>query len=300
MTGLLSPYPGLRPFDIDESHLFFGREEQTDELLRRLRDTRFLAVVGPSGCGKSSLVRAGMIAALQSGFMVAAGSRWRFAIMRPGGHPMRRLAAALLEQGGLAADDTDRAAAAGALGATLRRGPLGLIEALHETPLPAATNLLVLVDQFEEIFRFRRENDSGEADAFVALLLAAARQRELPIYVVITMRSDFFGDCATFTGLPEALNRSQYPDAAAEPRPAPGGHRRAGAGVRGQCRPRAGQLAAQRHGHRPGPVAADAASAHAHVDVAGSVEGQDQPAGRIRCRTTATPRRSPATARDAH
>lgn len=210
MTVFLSPYPGLRPFDVDELYLFFGREEQTDELLRRLRDTRFLGVVGPSGCGKSSLVRAGMIAALQSGFMVDAGPRWRFAIMRPGNHPMRWLAAALVEQAGLSGCETDAAAATGALGATLRRGPLGLVEALRETPLPEATNLLVLVDQFEEIFRFRRESDSGEADAFVALLLAAARQRELPIYVVITMRSDFFGDCAAFSGLPEALNRSQY------------------------------------------------------------------------------------------
>jgi hypothetical protein len=72
---LLSPYPGLRPFEVKESHLFFGREEQIDELLHRLHTARFLAVVGPSGCGKSSLVRAGMIAALGAGFMVDAGPR---------------------------------------------------------------------------------------------------------------------------------------------------------------------------------------------------------------------------------
>ncbi|MBS0553790.1 MAG: ATP-binding protein, partial [Proteobacteria bacterium] len=68
-----SPYPGLRPFSEDEAELFFGREEQTDELLDRLRRTRFLAIVGPSGCGKSSLVRAGMIAALQTGLMSGTG-----------------------------------------------------------------------------------------------------------------------------------------------------------------------------------------------------------------------------------
>jgi len=72
---LLSPYPRLRPFEVKESHLFFGREEQIDELLHRLHTARFLAVVGPSGCGKSSLVRAGMIAALGAGFMVDAGPR---------------------------------------------------------------------------------------------------------------------------------------------------------------------------------------------------------------------------------
>ena len=228
MTVSLSPYPGLRPFNVDELHLFFGREEQTDELLRRLRATRFLAVVGLSGCGKSSLVRAGMIAALQSGFLVGAGSRWRIAIMRPGEDPMGRLAAVLVDEGGLAGDGSDRESAASALGATLRRGPLGLIEALHEIPLPEATNLLVLVDQFEEIFRFRRKGSSDDADAFVSLLLASVEQRELPIYVVITMRSDYFGDCAAFIGLPEALNKSQYLTPRLTSRSARGGNHRSG------------------------------------------------------------------------
>src|SRR5208283_5945351 len=114
-----SPYPGLRPFETEESDIFFGREQQTDELLVRLHRHRFLAVVGPSGCGKSSLVRAGMIAALQSGFLVAAGPRWRIAIMRPGEDPMGRLGAVLVDEGGLAGDGSDRESATSALGATL-------------------------------------------------------------------------------------------------------------------------------------------------------------------------------------
>jgi MoxR-like ATPase len=199
---LLSPYPGLRPFEVDESHLFFGRDEQIDELLQRLHATRFLAVVGPSGCGKSSLVRAGMIAALGAGFMVAAGARWQITIMRPESHPMHSLAKALVGQAGIGAEEAEKEIATGFLEATLRRGPLGVVEALRDTPLPAATNLLILVDQFEEIFRFEREGGRDEADAFVSLLLATARQQEVPVYVVITMRSDFFGDCAIFEGLP--------------------------------------------------------------------------------------------------
>ena len=66
---LFNPFPGLRPFEPDEDHLFFGREREIDELLRRLRGTRFLQVVGTSGTGKSSLVRSGLIPALQSGFV---------------------------------------------------------------------------------------------------------------------------------------------------------------------------------------------------------------------------------------
>jgi energy-coupling factor transporter ATP-binding protein EcfA2 len=205
-----SPYPGLRSFRPDESDIFFGREEQTDRLLERLQRSHFLAVVGPSGCGKSSLVRAGMIAALETGFMADAGSRWRIAEMRPGDRPIRRLARTLSNSQALGPERGVSAEATVFLEAALRRGPLGLTEMLQETPLPAQTNLLLLVDQFEEIFRFREKGDPDEADAFVALLLATSQQSKAQVYVVVTMRSDFLGDCTLFKGLPEAINESQY------------------------------------------------------------------------------------------
>jgi WD40 repeat protein len=206
----LSPYPGLRPFHDDEVELFFGREEQTDQLLDRLRKTRFLAVVGPSGCGKSSLVRAGMIAALQTGLMSGTGAHWRIAEMRPGGRPLWRLASALAAPLALDIERSGGPTAVAFADATLRRGPLGLVELLQERWLPEGANLLLLVDQFEEIFRFRQEGSADEADAFVALLLASAAQSDYPVYVVLTMRSDFLGECALFHKLPEAINDGQY------------------------------------------------------------------------------------------
>ena len=81
-----SPYPGLRPFRTDEDYLFFGREEQTTELVKLLREHRFLAVVGRSGSGKSSLVRAGVLPAIHGGMMQHASSAWEIALLRPGGH----------------------------------------------------------------------------------------------------------------------------------------------------------------------------------------------------------------------
>ena len=82
-----NPFPGLRPFETNEYRLFFGREGQSDELIRRLQRSRFLAVVGTSGSGKSSLVRAGLLPALLGGMMAEAGSRWHVCIMRPGNDP---------------------------------------------------------------------------------------------------------------------------------------------------------------------------------------------------------------------
>ena len=204
-----SPYPGLRPFRDDESDIFFGRERQTDQLLARLAHNRFLAVIGPSGCGKSSLVKAGMLPALRAGFMAEVGSRWRICELRPGDRPLGQLARALASPDILGADrDSEESAAF--LEATLRRGPLGLIEIVKGAEALRDATLLVLVDQFEEIFRYRERIAADEADAFVALLLASAGQHEVPIYVVITMRSDYLGECAVFQGLPEAVSDSQY------------------------------------------------------------------------------------------
>ena len=80
MSGTLAnPFVGLRPFEADEAMLFFGRDEQTLELLERLSQNRFLAVVGSSGCGKSSLVRAGLLSKLRAGLLTrsATAGKWR-------------------------------------------------------------------------------------------------------------------------------------------------------------------------------------------------------------------------------
>jgi energy-coupling factor transporter ATP-binding protein EcfA2 len=207
-----NPFPGLRSFEPDEEHLFFGREEQVDELLRRLRRARFLAVVGPSGSGKSSLVRSGLIPSLHSGYMMQAGSCWRVAVLRPGENPTVHLAAALARAGAVPAGPEPVVGQAFAE-ATLRRGALGLVELVRQARLGANDNLLVLVDQFEELFRFKRglQEDAGDhAVAFVNLLLAAAAQERLPVYVVLTLRAEFLGEAAEFRGLAEAINSGLY------------------------------------------------------------------------------------------
>jgi tetratricopeptide (TPR) repeat protein len=211
---LFNPFPGLRPFEPDEDHLFFGREQEIDELLRRLRTSRFLQVVGTSGTGKSSLVRSGLIPALQSGSMVQAGSSWRILIFRPGNDPIGNLAASLDAPEALGAQGELASTNRVLLEATLRRSTLGLVQAVRQANIPPEDNILVVVDQFEELFRFRHsahDRDSrNEAAAFSKLLLEATKQEDIPIYIVLTMRSDFLGDCLQFQGLPEAVNTGLY------------------------------------------------------------------------------------------
>ena len=217
-----APYAGLRPFEQHEAEIFFGRESHVDRLLEILQRTRFLAVIGPSGSGKSSLVRAGMLPALAAGWL-GTGSDWRIVTMRPGDHPLRRLATGLLEPTALGeqllpgGNDLDRLETTPALiEAELRRGPLGLVHLVEDirarTASPTNFNLLILVDQFEEIFRYSERGiaQGDEADAFVNLLLASYRAAEASIYIAITMRTDFLGNCVRFLELPDAINHAQY------------------------------------------------------------------------------------------
>jgi len=208
------PYIGLRPFERTETDIFFGRETHTDDLIDRLGASHFLAVVGTSGCGKSSLVKTGLIAGLEAGYLAKASTHWRIIEIRPGNQPFQALAAQLFSElkDVLAAHYT-----VDSLRDTLKQSSLSLHELLAQHPLPNNAQLLIVCDQFEEIFRFFQQGASAEARNFVSLLLASSKpypvsttQLSDSVYVVITMRSDFLGDCAQFAGLAEAVNQGLY------------------------------------------------------------------------------------------
>ncbi len=206
-----NPYVGLRPFRDDENLLFFGRDQQTLELLQRLHYNRFVAVVGSSGSGKSSLIRAGLIPALKGGFLVENSSQWLIGIMKPGQDPMYNLAGTILTQ---VDPHTPRAEIAAFVTRLKKEGVPAILNVIAPIREKKNSNFFLLVDQFEELFRFSmKQRDiifQTAAIDFVNTLLKLANQNEIPFYVVLTMRSDFIGDCAQFYGLPGALNKSQY------------------------------------------------------------------------------------------
>ena len=206
-----NPYIGLRPFQSEESMLFFGRFEQTVELLKSLHENRFLSVVGSSGCGKSSLIRAGLIPKLKAGFLVQDLDRWIILTMKPGDRPLYNLSHAILQS---INGEKDPAAVNDFSGKILDFGARAVYKKLAEISRKEDANFLLLVDQFEEIFRFildsKKKNAEDEANEFVSLLLSLSQQEAVPIYTVMTMRSDFLGDCSLFHGLPEAINKSQF------------------------------------------------------------------------------------------
>jgi len=195
VAALTNPFPGLAPFDEPEAALFFGRDKEIEEILERLASRRLLAVIGVSGCGKSSLVRAGVKPVLRVGASKSLPGRWRIETIAPGNAPIQALRKSIQASPSWPVTSFD------------------LVEHARQN-LGPGENLLLIVDQFEELFSFRAatlSQDAGNAAAlFVNLLLNAVDQREVPIYILLTMRTDFLGDCAQFRGLPEALNDCYY------------------------------------------------------------------------------------------
>ncbi|KPA15466.1 repeat-containing protein [Candidatus Magnetomorum sp. HK-1] len=191
------PYPGLRPFRKEESTIFKGRQEHIEKLYDTLTNNRFVAVVGASGCGKSSLVAAGLLPKLDN--------TWRVAKFPPGNSPIKAITRALLDKDAIGEERAGIDNSEEYLYAKLKSSSSGIVESFQKTPLPEGTKLLIVVDQFEEIFRSLRYSNDNEVRAFVYLLIESIEQKEIPLYILITMRSDFIGECASFYNLAELV-----------------------------------------------------------------------------------------------
>lgn len=226
---MICPYTGLRSFSEDESLYFKGRDLQIDQITALLEKNKFLMVTGASGEGKSSLIYAGLIPNARSGFFKSKYTNWVVADFRPERSPVRNMAKSIAEkfQSNEASIETE-----------LRRGFSSLIDLYTNSDFyidehdqrwiesteqerkdkkRKAANLIILVDQFEEFFtnpeNFYNDAPSVDSQIVVNLILETGRiaiQKNLPVYVVCTMRSDYIGQCSAFRGLPEYIGFSQF------------------------------------------------------------------------------------------
>jgi WD40 repeat protein len=203
-----NPYPGLRSFNINEGDLFFGRDKQISELLEILKVSRFAAISGASGSGKSSLIKAGLIPRI-----INDSSQWSYALMRPGNNPSENFAVAVHRM--LTAQNYNDGNS-GSMRSTLRRiknTSSGLCDFLDE--INFKKKLLIYIDQFEEIFRYindeRNPDGYKNASDFIAMLLNSVKKlQKQSVFLIISLRSDFLGECSQFPGLSEAINAGHY------------------------------------------------------------------------------------------
>jgi energy-coupling factor transporter ATP-binding protein EcfA2 len=209
-TEKFNPFPGLRPFTPDESDLFFGREGQSSEVLNKLLKNRFVTVIGASGSGKSSLIYCGVLPKIQK-VKTNEKTTWKIVAFRPGNDPLTNLTEALFEKkssaekGALSKSDISE---------TLRSNTDGLTVVISKILTSADDKMLLVIDQFEELFRYKRIGTGGVPDensaGFINLIVNAVGQSSGSIYIIVTMRSDFIGECAHFQGFTQLINDSNY------------------------------------------------------------------------------------------
>ncbi len=203
----LCPYKGLNYFDEADADLFVGREGLTAKLVERVlsltssgspNQTRFLAVVGASGSGKSSLVRAGLIPGLRWN---KKSIDWPIHIFTPTAHPLESLAASLTPE-------NETVSAIATFMDDLTHDPRSLqIFAKRKMGSKNGSHLLLVVDQFEELFALCRSEE--ERAAFIGNLLTAASEVDSPVIALLALRADFYAHCAHYIQLREALAQNQ-------------------------------------------------------------------------------------------
>jgi hypothetical protein len=211
-----NPYPGLRPFEVDDEPFFFGRRVQIDEVVQRLGANHLAAILGGSGCGKSSLILAGVLPELLTGGLGGSATTWIPIVFRPEEAPIGHFAYAFRNR--LDGSSNDLPTLADLERLLMQRDALAdLARVFHnygrvdstDVSLRQRANLLIVVDQFEEIFR-PRNRASKQVVALVNLILDAFASPHPNVYVIMTMRSEDLHSCAGFIGLPEVLNECSY------------------------------------------------------------------------------------------
>ncbi len=192
-----NPYKGLRAFQQADAADFFGRSAMIQRVLDRLQEpvveNNFLAVIGPSGSGKSSLVKAGVLPALRSG-RIPGSENWFYAEMVPGEVPLEELAAALLS--------VSTSPLPGVVD-TLREHVDGLARGVYEALPSRDSKLLLMIDQFEELFtQVEQESDRQQ---FLDLILNAVNAENSPIIIIATLRADFYDRPLMYQGFGELI-----------------------------------------------------------------------------------------------
>lgn len=198
----VEPYPGLRAFDAADSACYFGRTQESRELIARMSECSMVLIVGKSGVGKSSLMRAGVLSRLRAAEAEGedAGA-WAVASWVPGRQPLQAMAAALLP---FAKRDGQRDEAE--IVAALRRDPCAVDAWLD---LDGARRLVLALDQLEELVTMSDEDAADEARA-ASRALARLAQGCARIQVLATVRADLFIDVVALPGLERLSARALF------------------------------------------------------------------------------------------
>jgi WD40 repeat protein len=198
-----NPFPGLRPFSSGESNFYFGREAETGDLILKLIKNKYVTVLGASGTGKSSMVFAGVLPGI---LKLKNSDSFRIISFRPGNNPFSNLAAAMLD--GNSADE--KRPDKNELSELLKNHD-NFSDAFETIRSNGKENILLNIDQFEDLFRF---GSAGLSDAdkskFIDFLINSINRSASDLYIILSMRSEYMGECSHHWELARLINNSNY------------------------------------------------------------------------------------------
>lgn len=205
-----NPFPGLRPYNSAEEDIFFGRSAVVREVAGLLHEKKFVTILGASGVGKSSLINGGVVPHLSK-----SGDKedtdWTIASFRPGIDPFGNLADALASTGDFRFEGVDSRQS---VLSKLKEGTVGLCSLAAGLPDKGNNRLLIIIDQFEELFHYSEhgtsERGGKDASSFIDMVVRTVREKTSNIFFIVTMKPDLIGECAKYPGLAALINSSSY------------------------------------------------------------------------------------------
>lgn len=197
-VGSSNPYRWLRPFEGKHREVFYGRNRDTVRVLERLREQWLVVLAGESGVGKSSLARAGVLPALNDGYLDE-GRSWTSCTLVPGSHPARSLAHWLALC--LAMDERDL------YQSIVTRDHVPVRRTLRESG-EESSGTVVFIDQLEELVTLGKSDEVAQFGDFLAGCIV---EQTPGIRVLATARLDYWGALTRVPGIGRLMRKALYP-----------------------------------------------------------------------------------------
>lgn len=208
------PFVGIQPYSENESDVFYGREEEVENLLQILQKNKLLTLSGDAGSGKTSLIKAGLIPRLRAGFLGQSGKDWSVAYFRPGINPLSNFAHALAQNGVMSVETKPKTTDYEYYIAKIEQsGATGIIDVYKRSEIFNKRNLLIVIDQLEDMFKFSKYFDTSVSEydnVLMDIVYRSVSFKNTAIYFLICIETPFLTKLASYAKLQEIISKSQY------------------------------------------------------------------------------------------
>lgn len=211
---IINPFVGLKPYSEKNKDFYFGREQEVENLLQILQKNKLLTLSGNSGGGKTSLINASLIPRLKNGFIGQAGKEWSIAYLRPGVNPISNLANALTANGVLNIEAKPKTTDYKYYSKLIKEyEAVGIVEIYKRSEIYEKKNLLIIIDQLEDLFKFKeyfQTEESGQEYKLMDLIYRSVSYKNMSIYFLLSIESNYLTKINSYKKLQEIISPTQY------------------------------------------------------------------------------------------